>query len=290
MPDVDFKLIYQPGKNKADLLDFLSRHPLPETGRDSVEKVIKRVVNTEHAVVLQSIQEETGKDTQLQNLSERTLKGDWEQHQKDPDISPFYSIRYELYLVNRLIFRMNQIVIPTRLQRKVVQAAHHMGHLGMTKTKQMLREKYWFPMMNSMVEQIVGQCFECQVTTKKYQQEPVKLTAIPKKPWDVIALDFGGPYPDGHYNLVAIDKRTRYSRGCTSQFNDLLTNKGEAQSHVCHSWDSAIPVQGICRLHGNRRVSSSSCHSRACMRKWRSRKLHEVAEHDRKDCTTTRSK
>ena len=33
---------------------------------------------------------------------------------------------------------------------------------------------------------------------------------IPKKPWDTIAVDFGGPYPDGHYNLVAIDKRTRY--------------------------------------------------------------------------------
>ena len=85
-----------------------------------------------------------------------------------------------------------------------------MGHLGMTKTKQMLREKYWFPTENSMVEQIVGQCFECQVTTKKYQQEPVKPTAIPKKPWDMITLDFGGPYPNGHYNLVAIDKRTRY--------------------------------------------------------------------------------
>ena len=28
--------------------------------------------------------------------------------------------------------------------------------------------------------------------------------------WDVIAVDFSGPYPDGHYNLVAIDKRTRY--------------------------------------------------------------------------------
>lgn len=82
MQDVDFELIYQPGKNEADPLDFLSRHPLPETGRDSVEKVIKHVVNTEHAVVLQSIQEETGKDTQLQNLSERILKGDWEQHRK----------------------------------------------------------------------------------------------------------------------------------------------------------------------------------------------------------------
>ncbi len=31
-----------------------------------------------------------------------------------------------------------------------------------------------------------------------------------KEPRDVIAVDFSGPYPDGHYNLVAIDKRTRY--------------------------------------------------------------------------------
>lgn len=25
-----------------------------------------------------------------------------------------------------------------------------------------------------------------------------------------MSIDFDGPYPDGHYNLVAIDKRTRY--------------------------------------------------------------------------------
>jgi hypothetical protein len=29
-------------------------------------------------------------------------------------------------------------------------------------------------------------------------------------PWEVVSVDFGGPYPDGHYNLVVIDKRTRY--------------------------------------------------------------------------------
>ena len=64
--------------------------------------------------------------------------------------------------------------------------------------------------MNGMVEEIIGQCYECQVTTKQHRQEPVKVTDIPKKPWVVIAVDFGGPYPDGHYNLVAIDKWTRY--------------------------------------------------------------------------------
>ena len=80
----------------------------------------------------------------------------------------------------------------------------------MTKTKQMLREKYWFPDMNKMTKRVVENCYECQLTTKQYRKEPVKMTQIPEKPLDVVSVEFGGPYPDGHYNLVVIDKRTRY--------------------------------------------------------------------------------
>ena len=76
MQDVDFELVYQPGKDEADPLDFLSRHPLPETGTDSVEIVINQVVSSEYAVVLEHIQDEIRKDTQLQKLSGRILKKD----------------------------------------------------------------------------------------------------------------------------------------------------------------------------------------------------------------------
>ncbi|XP_038062363.1 uncharacterized protein K02A2.6-like [Patiria miniata] len=210
MQDVDFELVYEPGKDEADPLDFLSRHPLPETGTDSTEKMIKQVIEADHAVIIDRIRYETQHDKQLQKLHKRIRAEDWESHRKDPDITPFYSIRQELYEADGLMFRLNRIVIPNCLQHKVIKAAHSLGHLGMTKTKQMLREKYWFPMMNSMVEQIIGQCYECQVTTKDHKQQPIKMTPIPEKPWEVIAVDFGGPYPDGHYNLVAVDKRTRY--------------------------------------------------------------------------------
>ena len=112
--------------------------------------------------------------------------------------------------MNGLICRFNQIVIPPSLQNTVIKAAHSLGHLGMTKTKQMLREKYWFPDMNKMTERVVENCYECQLTTKQHRQEPVKMTQIPEKPWEIVSVDFGGPCPDGHYNLVVIDKRTRY--------------------------------------------------------------------------------
>ena len=107
------------GKDEEDPLDFLSRHPLPETGRDAVERVIKHVVNAEYAVVMDQIEEETQKDKQLQKLSARIQTGDWERHKMDPDIMPFYGVRHELYAVDDLMFRMDRIIIPTNLQRRV---------------------------------------------------------------------------------------------------------------------------------------------------------------------------
>ena len=59
MQDVDFELVYQPGKDDADPMDYFSRHPLPITGTDSTEKVVKSIFTAEHAVVLDRIRKET---------------------------------------------------------------------------------------------------------------------------------------------------------------------------------------------------------------------------------------
>ena len=112
--------------------------------------------------------------------------------------------------VQRLIYRLNKIVLPKKLQKKIIKIAHEMGHFGKSKTKNMFQAKYWFPAMNSMIYESIEQCYECQVVTKQHTEEPIKPSIIPSRPWEEICVDFGGPYPDGHYNLVAVDKRTRY--------------------------------------------------------------------------------
>ena len=38
----------------------------------------------------------------------------------------------------------------------------------------------------------------------------MKPSKIPETAWHMLSVDFGRPYPDGHYNLVVIDKRTRF--------------------------------------------------------------------------------
>ena len=205
MQDVDFEMKYEPGRDELDPLDFLSRHPLPVIGNDDTEKVLKAAITTEHAVVLDRIREETSQDRVLRKLSQTIRKGNWEGSKRDADLTPFYQVKEELYESQGMIFRMERIILPANLQQKIIKSAHTLGHLGTTKTKQMFSEKYWF-----LISQTIGSCFDCQVATKSHRQEPIKPSVIPEKPWEQISIDFGGPYPDGHNNLVAIHQRTRY--------------------------------------------------------------------------------
>jgi hypothetical protein len=50
-----------------------------------------------------------------------------------------------------------------------------------------------------MIDQLIAGHFECQVATKQHTEEPIKPTVIPQKLWEEIAIDFGGPYPDGQH-------------------------------------------------------------------------------------------
>ena len=143
----------------------------------------------------------------MQRLAKRIARGDWEKYKRDQDIELYLHVKQEPSIAEGLIFREQCIVLPEALQRKVVKLGHNLGYLGKTKTKQLLREKYWFPLMNSMIDTAIDQCYKCQVVTKENKEEPIKVTSIPNQPWDTVSIDHGGPYPDGHYNLVIIDMR-----------------------------------------------------------------------------------
>ena len=79
------------------------------------------------------------------------MKGDCEKHKSNKNLGPYLHVKQELLAAEGIIFRERRIVLPPALQRKVVKLGQSLGHLGKAKTKQMLREKYWFPQMNSMI-------------------------------------------------------------------------------------------------------------------------------------------
>ena len=130
MQDADYEVTYEPGKDERDPLDFMSRHPLPETGDDSTEKWIKTVIPKEHAVILDKVRAEVKKDQMSRTLTEAIMNEKWQNLKNDPSLTPYYAVKNELYLVEgTIVFRMDGIVIPEKLQRKVIKTAHSMQEL-----------------------------------------------------------------------------------------------------------------------------------------------------------------
>lgn len=76
------------------------------------------------------------------------------------------------------------------------------GHLGYNKTLDAVRRNFWWP---SMVKEIDTFCKTCHVCamTKVPPKAPDGLAhplAIPRMPWEVVAMDFLGPFPPSNGN------------------------------------------------------------------------------------------
>ena len=84
MQDVGYELVYEPGKDTADPLDYLLRHPLPETGKDNTEKTINLIVSNEHGEVMKTIKEATSSDPVLQDILKIMKQNDREKHKDRP--------------------------------------------------------------------------------------------------------------------------------------------------------------------------------------------------------------
>ena len=79
------------------------------------------------------------------------------------------------------------------------------------KTKQLIREKVWFPGIDKQVEEVVRSCIPCQALfTGPAPREPLCPTPLPPAPWTNIAIDFAGPFPSGEYAMVIIDEYSRF--------------------------------------------------------------------------------
>jgi transposase InsO family protein len=120
------------------------------------------------------------------------------------------AIKDEITVTSKgLILRGTRIVLPQSLQQRAIDLAHE-SHLGLSKTKALLREKIWFPNIDKLVKSTLERCLPCQAVGKPPPPEPLAMTEMPKGPWERVHLDFYGPLPTGEYLLVVIDRYSRY--------------------------------------------------------------------------------
>ena len=78
----------------------------------------------------------------------------------------------------------DHIVVPSSLQQHILHVAHQ-GHLGIVLMKCQLQLTYWWPGMNSDIEQYVQHCLPYQDNNKAHKPTTINLTHLntPIKPW-----------------------------------------------------------------------------------------------------------
>ena len=121
------------------------------------------------------------------------------------ELSRFKQVRHELTVNHEthVILRDSRIVVPAALRDKAVSIAHE-GHQGLVKTKQLLREKIWFPGIDDTVQRMIKNCIACQVNGPSNHPDPLQMSPLPPDPWHTVHMDFCGPFPSGEYLLPSM--------------------------------------------------------------------------------------
>ena len=205
-----FKVVYHSGKENG--ADYLSRsNPLHVHDKSyGNEDYIHAILNAQlpKSVPKETIQEETKKDTVLQQIIEFLHNGTFDR--TNECLKPYYANRFNFSLVDDLLIYNNRIVIPASLQNQMIVLAHE-GHQGMTKTISHLRQTVWWPKMKECVEKFVESCHDCQVVSSTLPNPtPLKMTEIPPESWLMVGCDLCGPFPSGESLLVCVDYHSRY--------------------------------------------------------------------------------
>ena len=112
----------------------------------------------------------------------------------------------------------SQLVIPTSLRQEILIGGHDdplAGHLGVNKTYEKLRERYYWPKMFADVQFWCLSCTHCQMKKSPKQRQTAPILPIPVEgAFDRVAVDCLSPFPvsdsGNRYIVVFSDYLTRY--------------------------------------------------------------------------------
>lgn len=186
--------------------DCLSRLPIPATDTyecDTVDEFHNATFNT-LPVTAEQVGQATLQDDELSKLLKHIRTG-----QGYCKNNKFHSVPItEFTLSNDVIFREHKVVIPAKLQPKILQELHS-GHFGVVRMKHLARSYVWWNKIDNDIENLVKNCFECNA----YRNNPVKITnhiwEPASIPFERVHADFAGPFL-GHYFFILVDSFTKW--------------------------------------------------------------------------------
>jgi len=204
-----FDVKYLSGKQNV-IADALSRRPT-ENAPDFTEYHVSALLKDNDAVSTIELEEATKNDDVLKMIVSKLQLGWSDDAAVTKEEKVFKGIQQELSVVDGILHRGERIVVPTILRQRLLQQGHQ-GHLGIVKTKQKMRQMFWWPQMDHEIESYVKNC-KCFRPIPP-RDTPVQNVDWPTSPFLHLAIDIAGPKTDEagqqFYVLVAVDYHSRY--------------------------------------------------------------------------------
>ena len=208
---------------KNVVADFLSRLPTKQVQIKEEEEMLDindntyeiNVINSsalkprsriDKNMVVDDISEKTDFQFQNINMSEEQEKDSKVQELKDQilkDKAPAASKNKHILIEDALYYILDvngdpmvRLYIPSHIKQAVVEQYHDKnGHMGIYKTFEAIRNKYYWPNMFKEIYAYVTTCVACQTRNLKKVRAPMQETPVPPYPFCHIGVDVSGPYP-----------------------------------------------------------------------------------------------
>lgn len=205
----DLELRYVPGK-ELYIADLLSRGCENEENisseEDWISEIVHEVASNNYQLQVTSrrkkiLEEETAKDKTLQHLVKYYMNG-WPANSKDvpEEIKIYYKFKDEIYVSGNLVFVGRKLSVPISLRKEMLEKLHS-PHLGVSKTQARARQIFYWPQMNSDIEEYVLKCKICETFRNKNIKEPLMPYPVPSRPYQRVGMDF---FQLGNYSYLII--------------------------------------------------------------------------------------
>lgn len=208
----DYEIQYIKGKLNT-VADYLSRFPKAISQIDvENDKMVSYLYFTNNINEWPLNNEDIRKETQIDNILSKVKKciehGKWPKN-LDKDVKPYFDRRNELFIENGTILWGLRIVIPQKLQGRLLQELHvNGGHFGASKMKNRARSIFYWPGLDAEIEKIASSCNSCLIN--KPAPPKTKLTPWPieKEPFNRIHIDY--LQIGKNYILIIIDAYSKW--------------------------------------------------------------------------------
>lgn len=195
----DYEIQHRRSNEHANA-DYLSRAPLKETQITETQDEDYQIYNiaisqiSTETVTFKSIQEETENDEKLRKLKNDLMTG--------KNDSPEFSLH------EGVIFRGTRVVIPSNLQKAVLNELHSV-HQGIVKMKSLARRFCYWKNIDADIEHLVKSCRACADIKSSPPKVPLHTWETPEEVWERIHMDYAGPF-QGHYFFIVVDAKSKW--------------------------------------------------------------------------------